>query len=127
MIDSNDRYGASMVPAFAAHANGLWNLNHVGSLSPLDEPVNGRVEELTVMIRNILKATVAMAIVAMPIQSASAATALSVTGAGAALQDGNDDDNLAGYLIPALIVIALGAGLYFILEEEDEDDVPTSS
>ena len=78
-------------------------------------------------VRNAVKSIAAAAVMTvMPIHAASAspASSLSVAGglrADAALQGENNQlEDLSAYIVPLVIVIALGIGLYFVLDDEDE-------
>lgn len=76
------------------------------------------------MFAKFLKtAAAAAAITAMPVSAiaASPASSLSPSRAGASLQEESDQfEGVSQYLIPIVIVVVLGLGLYFALEDDEE-------
>lgn len=79
------------------------------------------------MFRNFAKSVVAIAAMTMvPVAATASSVAPLSVAAGvrsdAQLQgESNQFEDATQYIIPIVIVIAIGLGLYFALEEDDED------
>lgn len=78
-------------------------------------------------------AAVVAAAVLLPAQAIAATPTTVPSAFGSIVRAGADTDEANGqfaefndFIVPAVIVIALGLGLYFILDEEEDDTLPTS-
>ncbi|MFL9841184.1 hypothetical protein ABS767_09440 [Sphingomonas sp. ST-64] len=78
-------------------------------------------------LAKLMMTVAAASLATAPALASSSASKLSLSSASqtrAATATGKSNKQLGGFLIPAIIVVALGVGIYFAVE--DNDDEPTS-